>query len=85
MYRRNPPPGYPRTAKKRGYQGTVVLSVLVNENGMVSNLWVFTSSGYMSLDNAAVKAVRNWLFEPGKIGDKNVEMWVKVPIRFQLK
>lgn len=85
LYRRNPPPGYPRAAKKRGYQGTVVLSVLVNENGVVTNLWVFASSGYMILDNAAVKAVRKWLFEPGKIGDKNVEMWVKVPIRFQLK
>ena len=85
LYRKNPPPGYPRVAKKRGYQGTVVLSVLVDENGRVGNLWVFTSSGYMLLDNAAAKAVKKWFFEPGKIGNRNVEMWVKVPIRFQLK
>lgn len=85
LYKKNPPPAYPRTAKKRGYQGTVVLSVLVDENGRVGNLWVFKSSGYMLLDNAAVKAVKKWFFEPGKIGNRNVEMWVKVPIRFQLK
>ena len=85
LYRNNPPPGYPRAAKRRGYQGTVVLSVLVDENGRVANLWVFTSSGYMLLDNAAATAVKKWFFEPGKIGNRNVEMWVKVPIRFQLK
>ena len=85
LYKKNPPPGYPRTAKKRGYQGTVVLSVLVDEYGRVANLWVFTSSGYMILDNAAAKAVKKWFFEPGKIGTRNVDMWVKVPIRFQLK
>lgn len=85
LYKTNPIPKYPRVARRRGYQGTVVLSVFVNENGYVTNLWVFTSSGYRLLDNAAVKAVRNWDFEPGKKGTKKVAMWVKVPIRFRLK
>jgi len=85
LYKRNPPPRYPRVARKRGYQGTVVLSVLVDESGRVKNLWVFTSSGYRLLDNAAVKAVRKWAFEPGLKGDKRLAMWVNVPIRFQLK
>ncbi len=85
LYRKNPPPKYPRAARKRGCQGTVVLSVLVEEDGRVSNLWVFTSSGFRLLDNAAVKAVRNWAFEPGMKGNKKVAMWVKVPIKFQLK
>ena len=85
LYKVNPPPEYPRTARRRGLQGTVMLSVLVNESGQVENIWVFTSSGYRLLDNAALKAVRNWLFEPGKIGERNAEMWVKVPVRFELK
>ena len=84
-YRINPAPRYPRAARRRGYQGTVVLSVFVDENGRVANLWVFTSSGYRLLDNAAVKDVRKWTFEPGMKGDKKVAMWVKVPIRFELK
>jgi protein TonB len=85
LYKKNPPPGYPRLARKKGYEGTVVLSVLVDKNGQVDNLWVFTSSGYRLLDNAAVNAVRKWAFEPGMKGNKKVAMWVKVPIRFQLK
>jgi periplasmic protein TonB len=84
-YRVNPTPTYPRTARKRGFQGIVVLSVFVDEKGKVSNLWVSTSSGYILLDNAAVKAVKDWAFEPGMKGDKRIAMWVKVPIRFQLK
>ncbi len=85
LYRINPPPKYPRAARRRGFQGTVMLSVLVDEMGQVENVWVFTSSGYRLLDNAALKAVRDWSFEPGKIGDRKVDMWVKVPVRFELK
>jgi len=85
LYRINPPPRYPKIARKRGYQGTVMLSVFVDEDGLVKNLWVFTSSGYRLLDNAAVNAVRNWTFEPGMKGNRKVAMWVKVPIRFELK
>jgi hypothetical protein len=32
-----------------------------------------------------VASVKAWLFEPGMRGDEKVEMWVKIPIRFQLK
>ena len=85
MYRTNPSPHYPRLARKRGYEGTVVLEVLVDFNGTVKNLQVFKSGGYAILDKAAVASVKDWLFEPGMRGDEKVEMWVKIPIRFQLK
>ncbi|MDB9822981.1 energy transducer TonB [Deltaproteobacteria bacterium] len=85
LYKRNPLPNYPRTARKRGYQGTVVLSVLVDERGLVKNLWVFESSGYRLLDNAAIKTVSEWLFEPGMKGNQKVEMWVQVPVQFELE
>lgn len=85
LYKVNPPPKYPRVAKRRGYQGTVVLSVFVSEDGRVENLWVYTSSGYRLLDNAAIKAVKKWTFEPGIRGNKKVEMSVNIPVRFELK
>ena len=85
MYRTNPSPHYPRLARKRGYEGTVVLEVLVDPNGRVKDLQVFKSGGYAILDKAAVASVKTWLFEPGMRGDEKVEMWVKIPIRFQLK
>jgi protein TonB len=85
LYRDNPPPRYPRIARRRGYEGTVVLEVLVNTEGRVAECRIIRSCGHSVLDKAAVKSIRNWLFEPGMRGDKKVEMWVKVPIRFQLK
>ena len=85
LYRINPPPKYPRRARKRGYQGTVVLEVLVDRDGRAKDLWVFTSSGYAILDRRALASVKGWLFEPGTRGNKRIEMWVRVPIRFCLK
>lgn len=85
IYRINPPPKYPRIARRRGYQGTVVLEVLVNQGGRVGDLRLLQSSGHPVLDRIAMASVKNWVFEPGLRGDKKVEMWVKVPIKFQLK
>jgi protein TonB len=84
-YKENPRPEYPRLARRRGYQGTTVLEVLVGVTGRVHDIRVLDSSGYEILDNAAVASVREWLFEPGMKGDQRVEMWVRVPVRFELK
>ena len=85
LYRRNPPPPYPRVAKARGYQGRALLKVLVGPDGRVKEITVAASSGYAVLDEAAVKTVRQWLFEPARQGLAPVAMWVTVPIRFQIR
>lgn len=85
LYRVNPLPKYPRIARKRGYQGTVVFDVLVDQNGRVGDLRLFTSSGYSILDRSAMASVKGWLFKPGMKGDKKLDMWVRVPVRFELK
>jgi protein TonB len=85
VYRSNPPPVYPATARRRGYEGTVVVEVLVSKEGRVQDLRLFQSSGYAVLDRAATGAIKSWVFEPAKAGDEKIEMWVKVPLRFQLK
>jgi len=85
VYRKNPRPEYPSLARKRGYQGTVLLEILVDRGGKAKDLRVFTSSGYPILDKAALRSVKGWLFEPGVRGSKSVEMWVRIPIRFHLK
>jgi len=45
MYRTNPSPHYPRLARKRGYEGTVVLVVVVDPCGRVKDLKVSESGG----------------------------------------
>jgi len=84
-YKKNRPPAYPRLARRRGYQGRVVLGVLVKEDGSAGTVRLEKSSGHTLLDEAAIEAVKKWLFSPGKEGDKVVEMWVKIPVRFRLK
>jgi protein TonB len=63
----------------------VILEVFVNQEGSVGDIKVFKSSGYAILDKTAMKSVKKWEFEPGKRGDEKVGMWVRTPVRFQLK
>jgi protein TonB len=85
LYRKNPAPAYPRKARRMGYEGIVMLKVLVDENGQVDDLMVLESSGYPILDHTALASVRKWLFEPGTEGGIKKKMWVRVPVRFRLK
>jgi len=85
LYRTNPLPKYPKIARKRGYQGSVVLEVLVDRNGKVVDLRVAKTSGYPILDKAAITTVKDWSFEPGMVGRERAAMWVTIPIRFELK
>jgi protein TonB len=85
LYRENPPPDYPRIARHRGYQGTVILEVLVDENGAVRKVKTARTSGHKVLDRAAEAAVESWRFAPGRRGDDPIQMWVKVPVRFELE
>lgn len=84
IYKSNTTPPYPLLARKRGYQGTVFLEVLVGINGKAISIKVARSSGYSILDKAAIKGVSGWLFHPAKRGDELIEMWVKIPVRFTL-
>lgn len=85
LYRQNPSPAYPRLARSRGYEGKVLIDVLVGTDGHVIELKISKSSGHGVLDRAAAKAVRKWRFEPGRSGQKAVAMWVQVPVRFELE
>ncbi len=85
LYRQNTPPSYPRKARRLGYEGIVMLKVLIDEAGRVDDLTVFESSGYAVLDRAAISAVRKWLFEPGTEGGIKKKMWVQIPVHFQLE
>jgi protein TonB len=58
------PPEYPRVSQRMKEQGTVLLRVLLGENGRVSDAVVLESSGFRRLDEAAITTVRNWRCNP---------------------
>lgn len=81
----NKPPEYPELARKRGWEGTVLLQVHIAGNGMVKEIGVKQSSSFALLDNAAMDAVRKWHFQPGSKGGQFVDMQVLVPVHFVLQ
>jgi periplasmic protein TonB len=85
VYRINPAPEYPSLARRRGYEGTVVIEAFVDREGRVQDLRLYQSSGHEVLDRAAMQAVKGWLFEPARRGRDKIEMWVKVPLSFRLE
>lgn len=83
-YLNNPAPEYPALARRKGEQGRVLLKVLVSETGLAQKVQIDTSSGYNSLDQSAVEAVKKWSFIPARRSNQAVSAYVLVPIKFSL-
>lgn len=58
-------PPYPETSRRLGKQGTVVLKVMIDADGSVTDAQVEQSSGVQDLDTAAVEWVKShWKYKP---------------------
>ena len=78
-------PEYPPSSRRAGEAGTVVLEVLVLENGRVGDVRVKKSSGFPRLDEAAMREVkRSWRLVPGTENGKPVKMWGQFAVTFKL-
>lgn len=84
-YGSNPPPPYPSTARRRGWEGEVLLLVEVTAAGEVCKITVRRSSGYQILDRTALNAVYRWKFQAALRNGRAVAGKVLVPIRFSIK
>lgn len=78
----NPKPPYPAVAKRLRIQGTVVVRVWVEPNGLVGHGRVAVSSGEPLLDESALTTVLTWRFKPGTVNGVAQGMWVTQPVRF---
>ena len=76
------PPEYPDLARSANVDGTVLVQALVGKDGHVKDAKVVKSVAM--LDDAAIKAVRQWVFKPALSNNKPVAVWVAVPVRFTL-
>jgi TonB family protein len=81
----SPDPLYPHVAREKGWEGTVTIKVLVDEQGKPKFVEVHQSSGFSVLDEAALETVKKrWRFHPARHGEKPVERWVEFPVVFSL-
>ena len=78
------PPKYPPQAVRQRQQGKVLLKVLVGFDGKPEEMTVEKSSGSRLLDQAAIAAVKTWMFNPGQKGGKPAAGYALVPIDFNL-
>ncbi|WP_318441213.1 energy transducer TonB [Photobacterium leiognathi] len=78
------PVSYPRLAKRRGIEGTVLVEVLIGKDGKQLKQKLAKSSGASVLDKAALKAIKLWRFSPHIIDGKAIAHRVQIPVRFKL-
>ena len=80
----NPHPEYPIIARKKGWQGRLLLAVHVDKNGNVLNVHVKETSGFEILDKVSIKTLSDWKFLPARLGDSYVEDNLNIPVSFKL-
>lgn len=80
----NKAPLYPLLSRKRKEQGTVWLLILVSKDGIVSELKLKSSSGFARLDDAAMRAVKLWRFQPARKQGQPIDYWYELPVKFSL-
>ncbi|MBO8131222.1 MAG: energy transducer TonB [Candidatus Marinimicrobia bacterium] len=76
---------YPEIAREAGIEGTVVVRAFVNEFGIVTDCIVMKGIPNTGLDEAAVNAIKKTRFKPAKQRDRNVGVWISIPVVFKLK
>ncbi|HTB10798.1 MAG TPA: energy transducer TonB [Bryobacteraceae bacterium] len=76
-------PEYSEEARKAKWQGTVTLSVIVDQTGHPRDIKVAQALG-LGLDQKAIEAVEKWLFKPGLKDGKPVAVYATIQVTFHL-
>jgi TonB family protein len=76
-------PIYPEQAKRKGIQGTVNLTVTIDEEGLVNEIKSNPENNPI-LEEAAVNAVKEWKYSPTFLNGKPVSVVATVSVTFRL-
>jgi TonB family protein len=78
-----PRPLYPTSARRLRQEGTVILNVLIDENGRVTEVEMIRGVSE-ELDGAAVRAVKGWSYKPARKDGVYVKVWKPEKVVFKL-
>ncbi|MCD6205382.1 MAG: energy transducer TonB [Candidatus Marinimicrobia bacterium] len=76
---------YPEIAQEAGIEGTVVVQAFVNEFGKVTDCVILKGVPNTGLDEAAIDAIKKTKFKPAKQRDRNVGVYISIPVIFKLQ
>jgi TonB family protein len=72
---------YPEDDSAKDLQGMTVLAMVIDASGAPAHIQVLHKHGD-TFDQAAIAAVNHSAFEPGRLGDKPVPVWIVVRVVF---
>jgi TonB family protein len=75
-------PAYPALAAAARVQGVVVLQVEISTEGRVQNVSVI--SGHPLLNDAAIQAVRQWMYKPFVLNGQTISVITTATVNFTL-
>jgi TonB family protein len=73
---------YPEGVPAKEIQGMTVLAMVIGNNGIPAHIQVLHTHGG-AFDQASIAAVKQSVFEPGRLGDKPVPVWIDVRVVFR--
>jgi TonB family protein len=76
-------PEFTHEARQAGYQGIVLLEFVVTMDGMPSEIRVLSPLGF-GLDEAAIRTLEKWRFQPGIKDGKAVAVRATLEVNFRL-
>jgi TonB family protein len=74
-------PVYPKSVQPLAIAGTVILRVIVDEQGKPQVADIVTPIGF-GLDQSAIDAVNQWEFEPARKDGKGIKVYFRVRVNF---
>jgi len=60
-----------------------MVSVEINESGMVEDIHVTRAVG-LGLEDSAVDAIKQWRFEPARLGTKPLSVQIPIEVNFYM-
>lgn len=76
---------YPRVAQQAGVEGIVFVKVLVGADGETEKTEIIQAKPPdMGFEDSAKEALQKVKWQPAKQRDRNIRVWVTIPVQFQL-
>ena len=75
-------PAYPNFARSIGLQGDITVDALIDATGRVTTMKPL--SGPVPLQEAAMDALRQWIYEPARLNGQPVSTHMAVTVKFRL-